>query len=65
MEVLKQLGKKPGNEPWGMSLSLFSDKSFVLHPHKVLSSTVTTLKLKKMEDSYSWSLGVDLGYIKH
>lgn len=41
----------------------FFQQVFVL-PHNALSSRVATLKLKKVEDSYSWTLGVGLGYTK-
>lgn len=43
----------------------FFQQVFTLCPHNAVSSRVGTLRLRKEEDSYSWSLGIDLGELKN
>ena len=62
LKDLNWRGKKPRNEPSGMSLSLFSFQVFTLPTHSALSYRAGTLKSwEKVEDIYIWSLGVGLG----
>lgn len=43
----------------------FLQQVFTLCPHNALSSGVGTLRLRKEEDSYSWSVGINLGVLKN